>query len=174
MYALASTSLGYVSGLREKSIMTKTPNSWKKEEEQPSPVIKHRMLEGLPVVDAKAGLLIQIKKCDILGSTKADPNNCAAARALRREYGSEARVYLTRTYVKTGKVWGRFITPASIAREIVAFDRGASFEPGEYVLNPPPKTLRLDYKKKPTGPKKDKNGKSNKPRHVTASVRQMR
>ena len=85
-----------------------------------------------------------------------------------------SKVYLTRTYVKVGKVWARFITPESISREITAFDRGAQFEPGEYKLNPPPKTMRLDYKKKPTGPKKTRNGKSTKPRHVTASVRQMK
>jgi len=135
---------------------------------------KSRTIEGLPVKDAANPLMIHIKQCDIIGSKKSDASNCAAARALKREIGSEARVFLTRTYIKVGKVWARFITPESISREITAFDRGAAFEPGEYVLKPPSKTSRLDYKAKPTGPKKTKNGKSNRPRHVTASVRQMK
>lgn len=135
---------------------------------------KPGLMDGLPVKDAINPLMIHIKQCDIVGSKKADASNCAAARALKREVGSEAKVFLTRTYVKVGKVWARFITPESISREITAFDRGAAFEPGEYVLTAPSKAARLDYKKKPTGPKKARNGKSNKPRHVTASVRQMK
>lgn len=133
---------------------------------------KPRLMDGLPVKDAANPLMIHIKQCDIVGSKKADASNCAAARALKREVGSEARVFMTRTYVKVGKVWARFMTPQSISREITAFDRGAAFEPGEYKLSPPCKTARLDHKR-PTGPKKKKST-SNKPRHVTASVRKMK
>lgn len=155
--------------------MKGTPNSWKmgmleKEIEKKK---GKRTLEGLPVIDAKNVLLLEIKRPDILGSSKADAANCAAARALKRCYGSDARVFLTRTYVKIGNAWARFMTPEAISREITAFDRGATFEPGEYTLNPPPKTMRLDYRAKPTGPKKT-SGKSSKPRHVTASVRKMK
>ena len=149
------------------------PIHWRKGETNPK-VKKTRTMEGLPVKDAMNPLMIHIKTCDITGSSKADASNCAAARALKRELGSEARVYLTRTYVKVGKVWARFITPESISREITAFDRGAQFESGEYVLNPPSPTMRLDYKKKPTGPKKSTNGKKTSARHVTASVRKMK
>lgn len=131
-----------------------------------------KKLEGLPVVDAEIARVLNIKKCDILGSKKADPGNCAAARALRREVGSQARVFLSRTYVKIGKRWQRFITPASISREIVAFDRGAHFEPGEYILNPPSRGQRLDYKRA-SGAKGGKKGKTPKARHVTVSVRKM-
>lgn len=134
---------------------------------------KPRLMDGLLVKDAANPLMIHIKQCDITGSKKADASNCAAARALKREVGSEAKVFMTRTYVKVGKVWARFVTPESITREIVSFDRGAQFEPGEYVLKPPSKTERLDHRSKPTGPKK-KQSTSTKPRHVTASVRQMR
>jgi hypothetical protein len=132
-----------------------------------------RLLEGLPVVDAEIARVLKIKKCDIVGSTKADPSNCAAARALKREIGSQARVFLSRTYVKVGKRWQRFITPTSISREIVAFDRGAHFEPGEYILNPPSTGQRLDYKRKSGQGKKQGTGTSPKARHVTASVRKM-
>jgi hypothetical protein len=151
-----------------------TPPHWKVGKEEARD-IKSRKLNGLPIVDAKHGLVLNIKKCDITGSKKADASSCAAARALKREVGSNARVYLTRTYIQTGKVWQRFITPQSISREIVAFDRGAAFEPGEYILKPPSKTQKLDHYRKSgakTGTRKNKNGR--KPRHVTGSVRQMR
>lgn len=118
------------------------PAHWKVGKDETSPPRKRRMLEGLPVIDADHGLVIEIKKNpDITGASKADPGNCAAARALERTLGSEARVFLTRTYVRVGKVWQRFVTPEAISREITAFDRGAKFEPGEYVLNPPSPTM---------------------------------
>lgn len=155
--------------------MSKTPVEWKMTlfEKEIEKKKGKRLLEGLPVIDAENALLLEIKRPDILGSTKADASNCAAARALKRCYGSDAKVFLTRTYVKVGKAWARFITPPSISREITAFDRGAAFQPGEYTLNPPPKTMRLDYKARPTGPKR-KAGTSNKPRHITAAVRKMK
>jgi hypothetical protein len=153
--------------------MTKTPPHWKVGKQEARGQIRKRTLEGLPVIDATHGLRLKIKKPDITGSSKADPTNCAAARALKREAGADARVYLTRTYVKVGRVWMRFMTPESISREITAFDRGAAFEPGEYVLTPPSVTQRLGAVK-PTGPKKTRNGRSTRPRHVTASVRKMK
>ena len=133
----------------------------------------HHYMDGLPVKDANHPLVLNIKTCDIQGSKKADASNCAAARALKRELGSQAKVYLTRTYVKVGKVWARFITPQSISREIVAFDRGAQFEPGEYVLNPPSKKQRLGIKRK-SGASGKHTGNGKKVRHITASVRQMK
>lgn len=152
--------------------MSKTPAHWKVEHAEPLLNRKTRQLEGMKIVDGTHPIKLRIKACDITGSKKADAENCAAARALKREFGSEVRVYLTRTYVKAGKVWQRFITPQSISREIVAFDRGARFEPGEYLLNAPSKTQRLGMSRA-SGPMK-KKGTSTRPRHFTASVRQMK
>ncbi len=153
----------------------KTPPHWKVGKPVETHQKKASQFEGAEVVDANTALLLKIKECDIKGSKKADASNCAAARALKREIGSEVRVYLTRTYIKIGTKWQRFITPQSISREIVAFDRGAKFEPGEYVLSPPSKTQRLDHYRpsgKVSGKKPNSNGR--KPRHVTASVRKMK
>lgn len=151
----------------------KTPELWKVGKAEEVKARKSRLLEGLPIEDADHGYVLEIKKNDILGASKADASNCAAARALKRCLGAEARVYLTRTYIKVGKKWQRFITPEAISREITAFDRGAQFEPGEYILNPPAPTQKLTYRAKPTGPKKDK-GKPSRAHHVTASVRKMK
>jgi hypothetical protein len=150
------------------------PIHWHKGEKASTKKYKPRLMDGLPVKDAMNPLMIHIKPCDINGSTKADASNCAAARALKREIGSEAKVFLTRTYVKVGKVWARFMTPESISREITAFDRGAQFESGEYQLNPPSKAERLGGRPKPTGPKKASTNRTAKARHITASVRKMK
>lgn len=150
-----------------------TPPHWKVGEKDPHTEIRtSHTLEGVPVIDATTPLLLEIKKPDITGSTKASPGNCAAARALKRTMGTEARVFLTRTYVKIGKKWQRFITPHSISREIVAFDRGAHFEPGEYTLRAPGPGQQLGHYRA-NGPGK-KNGTSTRPRHVTANVRKMK
>ena len=59
---------------------------------------------------------------------------------MRQLGASEARVHTGRTYVKINEEWMRYNTPVSLQKEIVAFDRGGSFEPGEYELRPLPVT----------------------------------
>jgi hypothetical protein len=98
---------------------------------------KIRTFEGLPVVDADKDIDIHITPKDIQGSKKKNPAMCAAARAGQRELGTEVRVFLTRTYVKQKNHWVRFLTPHRTTKEIVSFDRGASFEPGEYYFKAP-------------------------------------
>lgn len=90
---------------------------------------------GLPVENASKALKLVITKRDCeLGDTK-DPALCAAARACKRELGAtEVRVHIGRVYVKTKDKWTRYITPKSLRTEIIAFDRGGKFEPGEYIL----------------------------------------
>jgi hypothetical protein len=132
---------------------------------------KPRTFEGLPVVDAKKRVEFQISKSDISNSKKKDPSMCAAAVACQRKFHTkETRVFLTRTYIKTADKWVRYATPPAISREIVAFDRGANFEPGVYVLSPINPSARLGMyrggKVRPTGV-----GKPINKRHMTADVR---
>lgn len=131
---------------------------------------KTRLFEGLPVVDATRKLRLEITGGDIEISKKANPAQCAAARAITRQFKTEARVFMTKTYVKQKNRWVRFETPNSIGREITAFDRGANFEAGEYTIIPVSPAARLG-----THRKKNKNGKNHKhvtrKYHVTANVR---
>ena len=96
------------------------------------------MIDGLPVVDAKRPLTLSVTKADI--SRAADsiqqPNSCAVARACYRElHAKEVRVHLSRVYVRTNDHnWVRYVTPDAMRAEIIAFDRGGAFEPGEFRL----------------------------------------
>jgi|SRR6266850_4313047 len=131
---------------------------------------KAQLFEGLPLLDATHDVKLHITPNDIKNSRKNDPANCAAARAGKRELKKDVRVFLTRTYVKHKKKWYRFITPESISREITSFDRGASFEPGEYKLKVPSSTQKLGIVRISGS---GKSGKKNRIRknHATAMVR---
>lgn len=107
--------------------------------------MKLRAIDGLPVMDAKHAITITVTKADVEKADVKQPEGCAAARAINREMHSlEARVHLGRVYVKTNKDhWTRFMTPKNLRSEIIAFDRGGTFEPGEYTLSAPQPNARL-------------------------------
>jgi hypothetical protein len=133
---------------------------------------KSSMYKGLPLIDADRDIHICITKNDISKSRKNDPANCAAANAVKRELKTDVEVHISRTYVKRGNQWVRFNTPSAIGREITAFDRGASFEPGDYVLKSVPNSNRLGVKQH--GNKHTETGEGRKRRlhHVTANIRE--
>ena len=95
-------------------------------------------IDGLPVKDALKKLTIEITPTDCKMGSKKQPTGCAAAIAIVRQVPSctMARVHLGRTYVNLGKKWLRFVTPQALRAEIIAFDRGGTFDPGEYTLVP--------------------------------------
>jgi len=125
---------------------------------------------GLPVKDATKNLEIEIEKVDAVGSRKKDPHNCAAARAIKREYKcKDVAVFSSKTYVLENDHYVRYITPESITREIVAFDRGSEFEPGSYKLRKPGPTEKLGSPRTPSNKKKG-SGVRNRI-HVTANIR---
>lgn len=92
---------------------------------------------GIPVQEAKKAIILKVTQDDVSRANTKNPASCAAARCLLRKPGVvDARVHIGRTYVKLGKKWLRFRTAPALRAEIVAFDRGGTFEPGEYVLRP--------------------------------------
>lgn len=136
---------------------------------------KGRLFEGLPVVDADHDIALVITKADVSASTVKDPGNCAAARAGRRELKRDVRVFLSRMYVKEedrhGARWVRYLTPENAAREIVSFDRGSAFVPGEYNFVAPRLGQRLGA---PRGLQHQETGtepKKNRPHAMTTNVR---
>ena len=61
------------------------------------------------------------------------------------------------------------MTPLSVQKEITSFDRGASFEPGEYTFKAPPPSSRLGYAR---GQGSQTHGdRKQKAKHMTANVR---
>jgi hypothetical protein len=98
---------------------------------------KRTQLDGLPIIDSNNPLVLRITQRDINGASIKDPENCAVARACRRElHAIEVRVHLARTYVRLNRHnWIRYMTPRPLRDELIAFDRGGTFEPGEYQLS---------------------------------------
>lgn len=135
-------------------------------------------IDGLRVVDPKGKITLRITAADVKAGNTKDPGGCAAARCIMREVPNcvAARVHLGRTYIKTEKNWLRFITPEPLRGEIIAFDRGGSFEPGVYTLRPMPPSSRDDNKTWKSSDKGRQNPKhKQKPRakpHTVTGVRQ--
>jgi hypothetical protein len=93
-------------------------------------------INGFPVVNATKPIVLKITPRDVAAGKTKDRNACAAAKACLREIAgcTDVRVHLSRTYVKVGNKWHRYATTRAIRQEIIAFDRGGNFEPGEYML----------------------------------------
>ncbi len=136
-------------------------------------------LDGLRVVDATKRLTIHISPADCKVGRTRRPESCAAALACLREVPgcTEARAHIARTYVKMKDHWVRYKTPGSLRGEILAFDRGGRFQPGEYELVPLPKSDRANGKahsgkahSKPTL-KRGRKGKHRAKPHIIHGVR---
>lgn len=109
---------------------------------------KDRMeINGKKVVNATKPLHLTITDNDVKKGATKDPGGCAAARAVIRTVPNctKARVHLGCTYVEEGNKWLRYKTPDAIRTEIISFDRGANFTPGEYTLRPMPPSHRQRY-----------------------------
>lgn len=109
--------------------------------------------------DATSHITLEILPKDIAAAHIKDPSGCVMAKACKRQLGREARIHLTRVYIKKngGDTWIRYLVPSSLRGEIISFDRGGKFFPGRYVLSPPYKTAKLgaDKRRGRTNPKKD-------------------
>lgn len=95
-------------------------------------------IAGKRVVDATKPVTIKITPRDIASGDNKNPSSCAAAKAAKHsiEECISARVHIGRVYIEQDKKWVRYNTPDSLKQEIIAFDRGGSFAPGEYTLRP--------------------------------------
>lgn len=103
-----------------------------------------RTIDGNPVSDADNPVVVQITRSDCERGSKKDPSACAAALALKRVTAcDESRVHLGCTYLRFGTKWLRYATPPSLKAEIISFDRGGGFYPGDFRLRPMPAALRL-------------------------------
>ena len=128
-------------------------------------------IEKIKIKDATKPLQLSITKRDITGSDRRSPETCAAAACLLRMDGvQEARVHKTRTYIRKGGTWFRYMTPISLQMELVAFDRGGRFEPGEHFLLPVPEKKRPTGKRQGSGRDK-RTGRSQRTYHTVSAVR---
>ncbi len=127
------------------------------------------------VKDAAKELKIEVTEKDCLSRKVKSHTECALALACKREYGLDGIIIAMRVaYMVKGTEAVRFGLGESIAREITAFDRKGSFEPGEYKLLKP--THRIgDPASSGTrnGYKKGKSGRAVRYRHITEDVRHI-
>lgn len=137
-----------------------------------STITKYAEAHGLKRVDAKKPLLVTVKTGDIRKAKKKDPQNCGFAQACRRENPKAEAVFFFRSsaWVQEGKTIKRYLLPTSMQKEIVAFDRGAPFDPGHYELKAPSPSNTLEAQHERNKVKKDnprpKTGKVTPPRHL--------
>jgi hypothetical protein len=107
---------------------------------------------GKPVMDAKRGITLHISAADTKAGANKNPGACAAALAAMKGIPNctAARVHLGRAYIfdEKKKHWLRFKTPEALRSEIIAFDRGGQFEPGDYMLKPLAPSDLIPKKKK--------------------------
>ncbi len=106
-------------------------------------------INGKKVVDAKAPAKIAITAEDVAKGANKNPSGCAAALAAMHDIKDciSARVHIGRVYIETPRRWVRYMTPESLRTEIVAFDRGGTFQPGKYELKAPAKSETEEARK---------------------------
>jgi hypothetical protein len=134
-------------------------------------------IKGFPVYDAKAGMELTINRRDTTSGRK-DPWNCAAAKCILRMPGViEVRVFRSKTYVLRRnptndlKFWTRYHTSAALRTELIAFDRGGTFDPGVYYLGKIAPMTLLGARHRPSGKHAGHNAKR-AAAHVLSGVRQ--
>lgn len=133
-------------------------------------------IDGIPVKDALRAITLEIDRKDISGADRKKPETCVAAAACHAHLGKvkDVRVHLSRIFILREKAafWERYETPKALRAEIIAFDRGGRFEPGTFVLVPPPDKARRGGARKVSGDRgKAASKRAKAMRHMTAGVR---
>lgn len=107
-------------------------------------IVRKQFPDVTKIVDLRRPMKMEVTSKDVSKSKKKDHNNCAMAEACKRKLKLDGVIVsINRGYLIKGKKAIRFNIPESVSREIISFDRGAEFAPGDYRLDPIPKTQRL-------------------------------
>lgn len=126
------------------------------------------------VVDAKKDSKIEVTKSDMNSASVRNHKSCAMAVACKRKLSLDGVIISVSTaYLVKNNVATRYKVPPSVAREITAFDRNATFEPGEYSLRAPSESIKLNGVR---GPYPEKGGArtgnlAKRFRHKTGGIR---
>lgn len=116
---------------------------------------------GLRIQEPMTEFPFTVEETDVVGSTVADKESCAAARALCRIPDIDhAWVFRSTTLIRhiSGKI-ERYKNPSNLMKAVDGFDNSAGLFPaGEYVLKPLPPGRRRDAKKRWNDANKDRRG----------------
>lgn len=138
-----------------------------------------RKIDGQTVTNAPQPLRLMVTASDIHKGVPMDPCNCAIAVAVKRQVPgcTDARVHKGTLFALIRKKWLRWLVPEYLTREIVAFDRGGRFVPGEAdfgTVPPPPSKAVRDARRAA----RSRSGKvrlssyTRRPAHITKDVRE--
>lgn len=137
---------------------------------------KQMKFDGASIKDAKKDVTVNISTLDCKRGSTKEPSKCAAALACRRELNAtDTRIHVGRCYLKIAGKWLRYRTSQALRSEILAFDRGGEFKPGQYLLRTVPpdrakRTVKLPSAK--GGKAKRVKAKKNRRHHVVAGIRE--
>lgn len=124
------------------------------------------------VVDADRGAKIEVMPADSTSRGIKNHEACALAVACKRQMNLDGVIISrSKAYLVKGRVARRFNLSPSASREVVSFDRGAGFAPGEYLLSPIGPKARLGVRQGSGKDQSTGNGPNKKFRHLTANVR---
>jgi hypothetical protein len=123
------------------------------------------------VEDGRDDVLVEVTSRDVAWAARKNHNHCALARACEKMVGVDGAI-ISRVcaYLIAGSTAIRYHLSTAAAREIMAFDRGAGFAPGEYLLKAVPKSNRFGVR----SPKAGRPSKAPKERrrwHLTKGLR---
>lgn len=101
------------------------------------------------VADSNQAVKVLVRKGHIAQATPGNPAKCAMAIASCKLFNATG-AYVGRgtSYLVFGKLALRFLTPASVYRELVSFDRHDDFREGAYGLSAIYPSYRLNRKRK--------------------------
>lgn len=117
--------------------------------------------------DAVRGVKFNITSRDVRRAKAKDPENCAAALALKRRFGADrVEVHASRIYVEVGRRRLRFATPQALKVETVVLDRGGKFEPGEYKLGLVPRSQKTEAMRRRNQARRRSTGRPRRRRAV--------
>ncbi len=134
---------------------------------------------GLRRVNATKSLVLSVKPDDVKKGAAKDSECCAFARAAMKQDSAITKVFFFKSvaWVETAMKLTRYNLPQSVQKEIVAFDRFRTMEPGVYALSPPAKSAEPEAQAKRDA-RRDKRhkagntGRKQPLRHITTNVRE--
>jgi len=127
------------------------------------------------VVDATQDARIEVTEKDASSKAVKNHSKCAMAVACKRKFHLDG-VIISRSvaYLVKGNQARRFKLPTSVSEEVVSFDRGAGFAPGEYTLSKVTPSIALGPRNRPQNIKtRNNDDKPKQFRHLTTSVRSV-
>lgn len=125
------------------------------------------------VIHAKKHVIVEVSSKDCKEGKGFQTNECALAKAAKRQFKADGvAIRLSDSFVIKGKTAIRFMTPETVKRELVSFDRHHDFAPGIYRLSPaPPQWSKSKIRGVGHSHKGGHNRKTNTKVHRTVRVR---